>query len=282
MIKGPSTLSEHAQDVAPEISEKPAGAPDIQSVLQSLRILEHLALAGIPVGVTELATALGVGKARVFRHLRTLASAGYVSQDLQSEKYGLGVRLALFGPAINKQINILTVSADIMKSLAERFELTVVLSSFEGGQLTILEIVRANSMIEIVARPGTELALHSTAQGKLVLAFGSDAFREKVLRGPLKAHNENTIVDAARLRKDLEQIRLQGWAVAPGESLEGINAIAAPIFGQQDRPIGTIALLGSVQFIPAKPSLEQISAIVDAAFKISRDLGYDRSAPKKR
>ncbi|MEW6631954.1 MAG: IclR family transcriptional regulator [Pseudomonadota bacterium] len=259
-----------------EDPEKPTGAPDIQSVLQSLRILEHLAFVGTPLGVTELATALGVGKARTFRHLRTLASVGYVSQDPKSEKYGLGTRLALFGPAINKQVNLSTASKDIMRVLADRFDQTVVLSSTEGGRLTIMEIVRANSTLEVVARSGTELGLHDTAQGKLLLAFGDESLRRKTLRAPLVARNSYTITDPDALRAELERIRTQGWAVAPNESVVGINALAAPIFGFNDEIIGTIALLGSIQFIPENPSMEHISAIVDAAFKISRSLGFGR------
>ncbi|CAA0108335.1 Transcriptional regulator KdgR [Starkeya nomas] len=259
-----------------ETPEKTSSGQDIQSVLQSLKILEYLAFAGAPMGVTELATALGVGKARVFRHLRTLASAGYVAQDSESEKYGLGNRWALFGPAINKQMNLSSVSKDVMRSLADRFDLTVVVSAVEGTRLTILEIVRANSTVEVVARTGTDLALHSTAQGKLLLAFGDESSREKVLRGPLPESNEFTITDPGVLREQIAVIREQGWAVAPNESLVGINALAAPIFGPQGRLIGTIALLGSIQYVPAKPSIEHVSALVDAAFKISRSLKFDR------
>ena len=52
----------------------------VQSVVLTLRILEHLGTVRKPAGVTSIATALGVNKSRIFRHLRTLVHEGYLAQ----------------------------------------------------------------------------------------------------------------------------------------------------------------------------------------------------------
>src|SRR5690606_40563210 len=43
--------------------------------------------------ISELANALGTTKARVFRHLRTLADTGFAEQDPGTERYMAGPRL---------------------------------------------------------------------------------------------------------------------------------------------------------------------------------------------
>jgi hypothetical protein len=57
-----------------------AGGEGVQAVVLALRILEHLAHDGRPVGVTALARALGTTKSRIHRHLQTLAQEGYILQ----------------------------------------------------------------------------------------------------------------------------------------------------------------------------------------------------------
>ena len=46
-----------------------AGGEGVQAVVLTLRILEHLAEEGRPIGVTSLARALGTTNGRIFRHL---------------------------------------------------------------------------------------------------------------------------------------------------------------------------------------------------------------------
>ena len=61
-----------------------------QSVAVSVAVLEALADAGRPLGVTELAARLGESKGRTHRHLSTLRALGLVAQDETSDRYLLG------------------------------------------------------------------------------------------------------------------------------------------------------------------------------------------------
>ena len=52
-----------------------------------------------------------------------------------------------------------------------------------------------------------------------------------MLRSPLRQWPEATITDPDRAsRTEVDKVRKRGWAVAPGEVLSGINALAAPVF----------------------------------------------------
>ena len=52
----------------------------IQSVVTTLNVIEIMAEARAPLGVSELARKIGITKPRIFRHLRTLLDQGYVDQ----------------------------------------------------------------------------------------------------------------------------------------------------------------------------------------------------------
>ena len=129
------------------------------------------------------------------------------------------------------------------------------------------------SAVEISSRPGTLFDFHCTAQGKIALAFGPRRLWKKVLRSPLRQWTEATMTDLDRLRAEVDKVRKRGWAVAPGEVLSGINALAAPVFdaggrGQQRRAGSldlphTVAAMGAGRRGPARERAGCVRAQTD-------------------
>ena len=72
----------------------------ISAVVTTLSIIEAMADFGDPIGVSELAKIVGANKPRTFRHLRTLVDRDYVSQDAETDKYFLSIKLFHLGQSI--------------------------------------------------------------------------------------------------------------------------------------------------------------------------------------
>jgi DNA-binding IclR family transcriptional regulator len=66
----------------------------------------------------------------------------------------------------------------------------------------------------------------------------------------------------------------RGWSTAPNQVIMGVNTLAAPVFDHRGVLIGSIAIVGSTQFIAPKPPPAQLSAVLEAARSVSRDLGW--------
>ena len=64
------------------------------------------------------------------------------------------------------------------------------------------------------------------------------------------------------------------WVIGDKEILIGINALAAPVYDSTQALAGTITILGSVQFLKPKPEPQFVDAVLDAAKKISSQLGF--------
>ena len=56
--------------------------------------------------------------------------------------------------------------------------------------------------------------------------------------------------------------------------LFGVNALAAPVFDHRGAFAGTVAIVGSTQFIGAKPDAKQVAMVQGAARRISHNLGW--------
>jgi DNA-binding IclR family transcriptional regulator len=255
-------------------SESPARGDELHSVAMAFRILEYLAEQRGGVGVTALAQALDTTKSRVHRHLRTLVSTGYVVQSPESEKYRVGNRLVTLGRAVAENFDLAAIARDEMRVLRDTVGQSVVISRAETAGAVVLATLPGQEAIEIAVKPGSLMAPHCTAQGKLGLAHAEPAVRERVLLSRLDLRTPHTITSPTVLRQELARVLARGWAVAPGESMLGVNALAAPIFEGGGRMVGAIAILGSIQFVEAEPSLAQVHHVRRAAARISGLLGY--------
>jgi len=246
----------------------------INAVATSFTVIEHMATASTPLGVSDIARLMDTGRPLVYRHLRTLVELGYVAQDPLTEKYMLTPRLFHIGQAVAEQNDFLSAARRIMPDLAGQVKMTVSVSQVETRGVRVLDILRHRSTIEITTPPGTLFGFHSSAQGRIALAFCPDLFEKRVASKNLQVWSGNTVTSLESLVAELEKIKKQGWAVSSEEVLIGITALAAPVFDGHGALAGTIAIVGSTQTLEAKPDPEIVSSVVAAAQKISQQLGY--------
>ena len=251
----------------------------MQAVTLALRVLERVAEERRPIGVTTLATALGVTKSRIFRHLQTLVGSGYLSQDAETERYHVGPRFLTLSRLVDDNLDIVDAAMPVLRELRDTLGHYTVMSQVEESGVRVLATLSGRSLIEIGVRRGSCLLFHGSAQGKVALAFGDEALRARVLRGRLEMLTPHTIVSPVALEAELARIRENGWAGGYNESLVGMNALAAPVFDAAGSAVATVGIVDSIQFLEQVPSANQVRAIVAAGARISERLGFRPRQP---
>jgi DNA-binding IclR family transcriptional regulator len=228
----------------------------LESVDLVLAMLELLAASDGPRALGDIARSLLISKPRAHRHLRALILNGYVHQDID-DRYWLGARLIQLAESARSKLNLAVAARPTMAALRDATGESVTASSLIGGAVTIVELFNGTTIVQFAIRPGTVLPSTNSAHGLVTLAFGKgDAGGEPV--------------DPAML----EQIRQRGWAVAPGLTMTGVNALAAPVFDHSGEVVGAIALVGSIDNIPAEPPAELIAKVCAAAREVSERMGW--------
>jgi DNA-binding IclR family transcriptional regulator len=109
-----------------------------------------------------------------------------------------------------------------------------------------------------------------------MLAFGPAELAERVLAAKLDAPTPESLTDPAALRARLAEVRARLWETAPSETLLGINVLAAPLFAAGDGLVGSIGVVGSIQFVRDPPDAAMLAALREAAAEISDALGGTR------
>jgi DNA-binding IclR family transcriptional regulator len=164
-----------------------------------------------------------------------------------------------------------------MQAARNETGVAVVLSVPTTTSAFVLSTCASNQQIEIGVRPGSQLQLHSSAQGKVFLAFGAPNLLEGLKGADLPAVTPRTITKYEELVADIERVRKRGFATAPEESLLGVRAIAAPVYDYSDKVVGSIGLIGSVQHIHEEPQPEMLEALLKLTKAVSVALGHEKA-----
>jgi IclR family KDG regulon transcriptional repressor len=247
----------------------------VLSVELAIDVLEAVAFSDEELGVTQIADRLNVTKGSVHRHLHTLVERGYLMQNPVTTRYAMGAKSRLLA-RIAPDVDLIQLAGGPMRALRDALGHTVVLSAMTPRGALVLATLASTSPIEIGVRAGSELSFHASAQGKVILAFAPRPFQERILARPLEAFTPKTIVVREHIEDALGDIIKRGYASAPEEVMLGVNAVAAPIFDDHDSCIASLAIVGSIQFIPEKPKPAEVAALKNASQQISRECGHGR------
>lgn len=254
----------------------PASAPSgtRETADLTLRLLEHLADQPGQCGVTEIARRFGLSKATVHRHLRTLARREFVRQDLVTQRYEPGIKLLKLGEQQRDRFGIAAAARSEMTRLRDESGQAVTVTAPVQGNALVLDLVQGHTVVDFGIRPGTSLPLHCSAHGKVMLAFGPAHLLRSCMSGVMTAMSPDTVTSPAVLAKQVAAVKKQGWATAANEVVFGVNALAAPVFDHHGEFAGSIAIVGSVQFIHAQPDAAQLDMVQSAARRVCMNLGW--------
>ena len=244
----------------------------MQSVDRAVTILEILARTG-ESGVTEIATELGVHKSTAFRLVATLESHGVVEQNEDRGRYRLGVGLLRLAGATTARLDVIQEARPICRQLAAETGETVNIAVLSESSAFYLEQVAGSSALQSHNWVGQHIPLHATSNGKILLS-GLEPERLKEVLGSLPAYTGLTITKKTQLRKELDRVREQGYAVAVDELEVGLTAVAAPIRNAHGDVIASMSVSGPTFRLAGSRVDEVVGLLVDAATEVSRRLGW--------
>ncbi|WP_432785184.1 HTH-type transcriptional regulator XynR [Oligella sp. MSHR50489EDL] len=207
--------------------------PTIQSSLRSLIVLEILSNASLPLSQTELVHLSRIPRSSLIRYLEVLEENGFIIRLPQENKYILAPRVMRLAAAA-LQSNEFTRKARwilqrLAQSVGESCNLTIRHS--DSVHYLVREEFNEPWSLSLHIKADVPVPLHCSASGKLYLSYMP--FNEQnacLQRLDLRPYTKNTIVDLPTLKKELEKIKRQGFSVDNSELVNGMIAVAVPIF----------------------------------------------------
>lgn len=214
----------------------------VQPVIKAMQVLQLVCEAAQPISLNELVKEADLPKTTVFRYLRSLATKRLIEHDAATDRYRPGIGLWWLSHSSNPYEMLRQVCRPYLLDLRDRFNETVNLGVIAASEVLYLDIIESRRSLRMQAQIGSGGHLHSTALGKVILAFQPRPQAEKLLPGRLSPVTPRTIIDRERFFEQLDIIRATGYSLDEGEDEEGSCCIAAPIFNDKGNAIAAISL----------------------------------------
>lgn len=255
----------------------PTSTPGVEvpALRKGLKVLELLASRG-PLTMAEIQQHGQLNKSMTFRLLRALGEHGYVDHDVSSHRYSLALKLLELGGAVTARLDLVSVSQPLLSDLRNAFQETINLGVLREDHILYVAIAESS-------RPGLLMSgyvgnrnhLHSTAMGKVMLAFLPAEQQQEILAHyPLPRFTPHTITDPALLRDAFARAHQQGYAVDNEENEIGARCIAVPILNTRGLPLAGLSVSGPISRIDGEAVRTMAEHLWRVSDKIAHRLGH--------
>lgn len=258
------------------MEEKKSNTVPTQSVTRALAILSCFSDEEPLLRSIDIAQKLNLTQSNVSRLLSTMVSLGYVEKDVLSGCYRLGPEIiSLAGIALNNY-EIRKQALPELYKLEQKLNLGANLAILKSYNMFYLAHVDSRKAPRMYTLIGHKNPLHATGIGKVLLAYESEEFLDKVIKiEGLTSYTKRTVTNKNDLVEQLENIRKNGYAIENEELALGRACIAAPVRGRGGKVVGGISISGALSDINLEQrELELARLLIEVTDLISMKMGH--------
>jgi DNA-binding IclR family transcriptional regulator len=252
----------------------PPGAERLSSVAAAARILREFDKHSTQLGVSQLARLVGLGKSTAHRIIWTLVEEGLLEKVEETGLFRLTSTMRSLGASAETAQRLHEAATHPLDQLRTETQGTLHVAILDGPDVLYVERREGPGSIPVFRAFGTRNAAHTTASGKVLLAYlPPDRQQRLIEQMRLAPRTRHSITSRSALVAALAEIRRQGYAENHEESELGMCSIAAPVRDPLGRVVASVSVAEYVD--DRKAGLRHLARpVVEAAGRISRGLGW--------
>ena len=247
----------------------------VQTLDRSLKVLETLS-RNQPTHLSELSRLAGLHTSTVSRILETFRQRSYVEYDDHSGLYRVGVKTLEIGNKYLLDRPLNDAAHGAMKELSEALRETVNLVIRDGDMAVYIKQIQNEShAVRMFTQVGARVPIYCTAIGKAILGYLEEAEIRVILEGTeYVAFTENTVSSCDEFIVRAKESAKRGYAWDDEERELGVRCIAAPIFDINGQAIAAVSVSAPAMRLSIEQGEGYSLDLMQAARKISEQLGY--------
>lgn len=210
-----------------------------QSLDRAAELLSLVVRAEEPISYTKIVGQTGLARSTASRLLQGLERNGLLERD-QDGAFRGGALFAHYASRFDRVEALVAAAQPSLDRLAEATGETVNLAVARGDTVVQVAQIDSTFMIGAMNWIGIDVPPHCSALGKAMYAFGGLPFPKR----ELERRTPTTITDPGEFKAELERVRDRGFAITRGELEEGLDGIAAPVFGAEGQVLAALGVSG--------------------------------------
>jgi DNA-binding IclR family transcriptional regulator len=197
----------------------------MQLISRAAAVLRALESQSGYASLGQIASACNLPRPTVQRIVDALAAEQFVTVDPQR-----GARL---GPELTRiaraaYVDLAAIVQPYIDKLARETGETAAVTVLRDRAAVYIAQAVPDRTIVLASRVGAPIPLHSTANGKALLAGLADGLVRSLVGSELTRSTRNTITSVKELLAELADVERQGFAYDEEEQTEGVCAISVP------------------------------------------------------
>jgi IclR family transcriptional regulator, acetate operon repressor len=244
------------------------------SALKVLAVLETAAGAPRPLSSSELAVLMDVPKPTMHRIVRQLDAEGLLQREPLKRVYGPGPRLLRLATDAMRASMRSAPRHAVLQGLSATVGETCNFGMVAGNAVIYLDRVEASWPFGLKFEAGSRVPLHCTSMGKLLLSSMPRSRRDALIAASsLSRYTENTITQRERLRRELDEIRKNGYAIDNQEFLAGVVCLAVPVRDRKGGVCAALAISAPEARMSTMEARDHLPALRAAAEEMAAHIG---------
>jgi DNA-binding IclR family transcriptional regulator len=261
----------------------------IQSIEVGGQLLRALVHHGRPMALKDLAREADMTAAKAHPYMVSFGRLGLIEQDRASGHYLLGPLALQLGLISLQQADPVHIATALIGQLAQQIGHTVALAVWGARGATIVRTAESPSPVHVNMRHGTVFSLTNTASGRVFAAYLDPAVvraqlederqRQKQRKGaaepapPAGMPPVQPLPSWSDFERQCQEVRDHGISRSDGEVIEGVSAMAAPVFDHTGAIVLAVTAIGPAGIFHTAWDGEIARALKACAGTVSQRLG---------
>jgi IclR family transcriptional regulator, acetate operon repressor len=242
-------------------------------LVNAIEVLRCFSVAEPLLGVTEIASRVGLHKSTVSRILATLEQEDLVERDETSRRFKLGLGLiAVAGPLL-AELDERRVAYPVLRELTGRTQETSALVTWTGSGSVCVEQIPSPQQVKHTSPLGTRYHTALSASVQVFLAAEGPERVRTLLASGVVDYPSPTPARIEEFIERLKAVAAEGCATNYGETSVDEVGVAAPVHDHRGNVVAAVMLAAPRYRITPEHLRFLVRACTDAARQVTVRMG---------
>jgi DNA-binding IclR family transcriptional regulator len=217
------------------------------SLERMLQVVDLIEASDSPLPPEDLMQRLELTRSTLYRYLKVLSDAGLIT-SFPGVGFALGPRIAELDHRMRNRDPLIIASRPVMRELVSAIPgIALLCRRYRDTVLCVHQEQGATALVSTYER-GLARPLFHGAASRIILAYLPPRMIQRLHR-----QDAGSGVSLDELRPELKEMRQRGWDLTEGEVTRGVTGIAAPLFDNRGRILGSLSLtIGRTKIHPGE------------------------------
>jgi DNA-binding IclR family transcriptional regulator len=215
----------------------------VPAVTRAIAILRLLSRSRAPQSLKTIADSLDLVPSTALHIVRALVAEELLQVDPQTKRYRLGVGMLPLARAVLENADFPSLVRPMLDELSLRYGVTAIgveVPNLEN--MIVVALARSQAPVRLHVDVGSRFPALISATGRCVAAFSGEPAKEIEKRFRVLRWNDAPAYEV--WRKEVDQVRRQGFSIDRGNYIAGVTIVAVPVLNGAGTITHTIAAVG--------------------------------------